>query len=222
MKILELELPCKDLTAQQDFYARILELPVQASAGRLDIQVGESLLVFMQAPPDFEGAYHFAFNIPSNQFLASKTWLMQRARLLADVNGRDEFPSESWNADSVYFKDGAGNVLEFIAHHALLNDTETAFSSGQILNISEIGLASENVLALTAEFASRLGLTVFKQEPSPTFTPLGDDQGLLILSAQGRMWIPNSGVLAQLQPVRVLVEISGVRSLILGVPYQIG
>lgn len=221
MKIKIVELLCKDLAAQYDFYTRVLELPASLSAGRLEVQAGESQLVFTQAPADFDGAYHFAFNIPSNQFQASRAWLTRRARLLVDVDGVDEFRSESWNSDSLYFKDAAGNVLEFIARHALPNDTDLPFESRQLLNVSEIGLAAEDVLALAQEFTSRLGLAVFKQEPSPTFTPLGDDDGLLILPVQGRMWFPNSGVLAQLLPVRVVLEVNGQLVTIRGVPYAV-
>ena len=113
MNITYLELLTKDLQAQRNFYSHVLGLPVTLSDSRLEIKAGKTDLVFMQAESDFDGAYHFAFNIPENQFRAAKAWISNRIPLLHDEIGKDEFESESWNSHSVYFKDMAGNVLEF-------------------------------------------------------------------------------------------------------------
>ena len=221
MNITKLELPAVDLQVQQDFYAHVLELPVHVLADKLDIQAGKTNLIFTQASPDFEGAYHFAFNIPENQFLAAKEWISRRVPLLQDENGRDEFDSESWNSNSVYFKDEAGNVLEFIARHNLKNAEPGEFDSAQILNVSEIGVPSENVMAFANKLCARLNLPVFMQEPNETFTPVGDDNGLFILPIKDRIWIPNSGVPAKLLPVKVAGEANGAAWEVRGVPYEI-
>ncbi len=221
MNITSLELPTPDLRAQRDFYSQVLELPVELSARSLKVQVGKTVLTFTQAPADFNGAYHFAFNIPENQFRAAKAWIAGRIPLLKGEAGKDEFDSESWNSNSVYFKDAAGNVLELIARHNLKNGTTGEFESGQILNVSEIGLASEDVVAFASDLCTKLKLSVFKQEPSETFTPVGDDHGLFILPIKGRIWIPNSGVPAQLLPVRVAGETNGKTWEVHGMPYEI-
>jgi catechol-2,3-dioxygenase len=221
MNITFLELSANDLIAQQDYYSQVLELPVNVSAGKLEVQAGETKLVFTPADSDFDGAYHFAFNIPENQFHAAKIWISNRISLLHDETGKDEFESESWNSNSVYFKDTAGNVLEFIARHNLKNAVEGEFDSSQILNVSEIGLPSEDVIAFANEICGRLGLSVFKQEPGATFTPIGDDHGLFILPIKDRIWIPNSGVPAKLLPVKINVEADGKSWEIRGVPYEI-
>ena len=104
MKITYLELPAKDLQIQKAYYSDVLGLHVKASAIELKIQVGKTELVFTQADPHFDGAYHFAFDIPENQFNAAKAWIESRQSLLRDVEGKDEFASESWNSHSVYFK----------------------------------------------------------------------------------------------------------------------
>lgn len=221
MNIVSLELLARDLELQKDFYTRILELPVKLTSSSLEVTAGSTEVLFTQAPPDFEGAYHFAFNIPENQFRPAKEWISGRARLLRDENGNDEFESESWNSHSIYFKDAAGNVLEFIARHSLENAAEGGFDSRQILNVSEIGLPSEDVLGLANELCERLNLAVFKQQPNETFTPLGDDHGLLILPVKGRIWIPNSGVPARLLPVKVRGIANGSEWEVRGVPYEI-
>ena len=221
MNILELELSSVDLPAQRDFYANVLELPVTLDSATLDVKVGQSVLRFTQAPSEFIGAYHFAFNIPENQFHTAKEWISSRVQLLRDSNGEDEFPSKSWNSDSVYFLDAAGNVLELIARHNMKNAADGEFDSKGILNVSEIGLPSEDVINFANELCTKLGLSVFLQEPSENFTPVGDDNGLLILPARDRIWKPDTGVPAKLLPVRVQGEANGREWELRGVPYEI-
>src|SRR4026208_2282814 len=114
MKILELEISSVDLPAQRDFYADILELPVKLDSAILEVKAGRTLLRFTQAPSEFTGAYHFAFNIPENQYQAAKQWITKRLSLLRDKTGKVGFESRSWASTSLYFLDAAGNVLEFI------------------------------------------------------------------------------------------------------------
>jgi len=221
MNITYLELSTKDLKVQRDFYADILGLPVTLDSSTLEVKAGKTDLVFTQAPTEFNGAYHFAFNIPENQFAAAKKWISSRVPLLRDESGNDEFHSENWNSDSVYFTDAAGNILEFIARHTLKDAVEEAFDSRQILNVSEIGLPSEDVLGLANELCTRLGLSIFMQEPNESFTPVGDDHGLFILPAKDRIWKPDTGVPAKLLPVKVKGEADGWEWEVRGVPYEI-
>ena len=221
MNITKLELLIVDLGNQKHFYENFLELPVKLTSSSLEVKAGMTELLFTQAPTNFDGAYHFAFNIPENQFQAAKQWISERIPLLRDENGKDEFNSESWNSDSVYFKDASGDVLEFIARHNLKNAVEADFDGRQILNISEIGLPSENVIELANELCTSLNLSVFKQQPSETFMPVGDDHGLFILPIKDRIWIPRSGVPAKLLPVKVTGNANGREWEVRGVPYSI-
>lgn len=221
MKILELEISSVDLPAQRDFYADILELPVRLDSALLEVKAGRTVLRFTQAPSEFVGAYHFAFNIPENQYQASKQWITSRIPLIRDKTGQEDFESKSWDSTSLYFLDAAGNVLEFIARHNLKNSAEGDFNSSQILNVSEIGLPSEDVVGLADQICTKLGLSVFKQEPNETFTPVGDDNGLLILPIKDRIWMPDSGVPAKLLPVSVRGEANGREWEVRGVPYEI-
>jgi hypothetical protein len=221
MFITYLELPASDLPAQHDFYANTLELPVTLTPAGLEVKAGKTDILFTQALSDFEGAYHFAFNIPENQFHAAKEWITSRVSLLRDETGKDEFESESWNSNSVYFKDSAGNVLEFIARHNLKNAVEGDFDGDQILNVSEIGLPSEDVVEFANELCARLKLFTFKQGPNEIFTPIGDDNGLFILPIKDRIWIPNSGVPAKLLSVKVKGTAAGKEWEVRGYPYEI-
>lgn len=221
MNILELELLTVDLQAQQEFYSKVLELPVEVTATGLLVKAGTTDILFKQAPSGFDGAYHFAFNIPENQFHSARRWISDRIPLLKDKSGKEDFASENWNSDSIYFSDSAGNVLEFIARHNLKNAVDGNFNSSQILNVSEIGLPSENVVELANQLCTRLGLSVFKQEPNETFTPVGDDNGLFIVPVQDRIWMPDSGVPAKMLPVTVSGKVNGEAWEVRGVPYDV-
>ena len=221
MNIMRLELLTTDLQAQRDFYADVLGFPVSLAASSLEVQAGASELVFKQAWSDFDGAYHFAFNIPENQYVSAKTWITSRIPLLRDKTGKEDFVSETWNSTSLYFPDPAGNVLEFIARHNLHNPVNDDFDSHQILNVSEIGLPTQDVISLANELCTRLGVTVFKQEPNENFTAVGDDHGLLILPIKDRIWLPDSGVPAKLLPVQVLGNTDGKEWEVRGVQYEI-
>jgi catechol-2,3-dioxygenase len=219
--IRHLELLTTDIQSQHGFYSQVLGLQVTLFTGKLEVRAGKTKLVFTKAEPDFDGAYHFAFNIPENQLSQAIEWSSSRFPLLHDDTGEEIFESKSWNSHSVYFKDPAGNVLEFIARHDLTNAVTDQFNSEQILNVSEIGLPSENVIELADRLCTQLGLFVFHQEPNETFTPVGDDHGLFILPVKDRIWMPQSGVPAKLLPIRVQGNVDGKTWEVHGVPYKI-
>ena len=227
MLIKRLELPALDLVAQRDYYANVLELPVHLEDNFLLVKAGKTDIIFTQASANRTGAYHFAFNIPENQFLQAKVWLSKRIPLLKDEKGNDEFRSQTWNATSLYFKDTAGDILEFIARHDQKNAVETPFNSEQILQVSEIGLPSKDVISLAKELCEKLGVSVYKQEPNETFTPIGDEDGLLILSVENRIWYPNTGVPARILSVKVELalspkgEVNRKEFKLSGVPYEV-
>ena len=83
MNITRLELLTANLKTQKDFYENILELPVNLTSSNLEVKAGQTELIFTQAPADFDGVYHFAFNIPENQFQAAKAWISGRIPLIA-------------------------------------------------------------------------------------------------------------------------------------------
>ena len=221
MNIQRIELLTVDLEAQKNFYTNILELPTEPTSSQLLIKAGKTEILFAQAPSGFDGAYHFAFNIPENQYFAAKQWASGRFALLKDKSGKEDFTSQNWNSDSFYFLDSAGNILEFIARHNLGNAVEESFNSSQILNISEIGLPSDDVILLASRLCRRLGVSVYKQEPNESFTPVGDEDGLFILPVKDRIWMPDSGVPARLLPIKVRGDVDGKQWEVRGVPYII-
>jgi catechol-2,3-dioxygenase len=220
MLITRLELLTSSLIRLREFYTNILELPAYLENDSLHVQAGKTDLIFKQED-DFQGAYHFCFNIPENKFVECKAWTLAKIPLLKDDKGNDEFTGDAWNSSSIYFKDSAGNILEFIARHNQKNATQESFNNQQILQISEIGLPSKDVISFAKELCSKLGIEVYKQDFNETFTPIGDEDGLLILPIENRIWYPNTSVPAKLLDVKVDLEVNGKKFHISGVPYEI-
>lgn len=208
MNITALELACRDLEAQKQFYAEMLGLSLlESSDSGFSVQVGSTRLTF-RLQPEQSGVYHFAFNIPENQLAQAKSWIQQRAALL-DEDGQEEFSSSAaWNARMIYFRDPDGNILECIARHRLANASAQAFGPASLLNVSEIGWPVENVPQSVEHLQKHLGLSVFGTG-SDTFTPMGDDEGLLIVVRLERPWFPTAQAAARLPLRLTLAEVAG-------------
>jgi len=211
-------LKTSDLKAQALFYGETLGLDARIIAGtQVLVCAGATELVFTQADENQHCLYHFAFDVPENQFDNAKQWLALRAEILVNGDGDTTTYSKTWDSHSLYFKDPAGNILELIARH----DLQNASGQFEILSISEIGLATQGVLAQVKTFEEKTGMLPYKDESSETFTAVGDADGLFITVKQGRIWYPNTGVPAQLLPVRVHFQVGETKYILGGHPYQI-
>ncbi|MBS1700977.1 MAG: VOC family protein [Armatimonadetes bacterium] len=120
MRILESVLYAEDLVAAREFYVGLLGLEeVSFDADRdLFLRVGDGMLILFKAsrtvihdsgvpPHGTTGAGHLAFAATPEEI---EIW---RARL--EENGVEIIQSIDWKngAKSIYFRDPAGNVLEF-------------------------------------------------------------------------------------------------------------
>jgi hypothetical protein len=92
-----------------------------------------------------------------------------------------------WNAHSIFFTDPAGNLVEYIARHALTNAAEGAFTVNDILYASEIAFIVNDVQASGKEMMQALNITEY-QAGSGGFWPIGDEHGLLLIIRKGREW----------------------------------
>ncbi len=186
-----LQLFTNNLMKQLEFYQDILELPVlEQSVNSVTFQVGLSRLEFVQDSRDV--FYHFAFNVPSHQFTKAKSWLSQRVTLIKDSSGKDEFPTNDWNADNIYFYDAGGNVVEFIARHDLKSDAVEPFSARGLECISELGIVTDNVPQTVKQIQDLTGASLYRTEVNDQFVPVGDETGLLIVVRQNRIWFPET------------------------------
>lgn len=206
MDILKLELLSNDLGATEKFYRQELHLvTLKKSDTELEIRAGETTLTFKYTP-DLNPVYHFAFNIPNNKLDEAFEWLNKRVEIMDVTPGNKIADFVNWNAKSFYFYDNNGNILEFIARYDLDNKSESEFNGSSILNISEIGVATDDVTDRCDSLVGKYNLPVFSKQPRlPNFTALGDHQGLLILSVTNRHWYPTEK-LAQKHYTSMLIK----------------
>lgn len=185
------------------FFRDTLGLAVDATDSEsLEVRAGATRLAFRKSSPEWEGIYHFAFNIPENRFEDARLWLRARVPLRTGSDGSDVFHFGDWNAHAVYFHDPAGNILEFIARHDLPNATDAPFDSRQILNVSEIGLVTGDVPGLVASLGATTGVVPYRPG-SDSFAPIGDENGLFIVVKTGREWFVGGGRAATVVPLEV-------------------
>lgn len=222
MRIRDLTLQSAQLDAQQHFYSNVLGLPViERTPLLVRFQAGWTRLTFELTTGLFLHRYHIAFNIPEHQFDAAQLWLQERVSLLARAGAPHQttFDFRDWNAHAQYFRDGEGNVLEFIARHNLRHPTDRPFDSRSIQNVSEVGLAAPSVIDLVSAIQETTGLEIWRGRGSDTFTAVGDEEGLLIVVTQGRNWLPTDDTPAY--PLPVYIEAAGMNGDfgIPGLPY---
>nr|WP_202128753.1 ring-cleaving dioxygenase [Paenibacillus dendrobii] len=169
----------------KQFYQDTLGVPVIAEEdGLFSLRIGDTLLTFEQAA-EGQPFYHYAFNIPENQFKEAKAWLSNRVTLNRE-EGEDEADFESWNASAVYFEDPAGNIVELIARHNLNNASGEPFNANSLLCVSEIGIVRDDVRLFVEELQSK-GFPKWR-EGNDGFVPVGDEHGLLIVVKKDRRW----------------------------------
>ena len=214
MLISELELVARDVPALHAFWAATLGLPVRVEDDDMVVEAGTSRMRFRTRRDALPGVYHIAFNIPANRFAEARAWLAARVPLLVDANGAGEFAFPNWNAHAMYFKDPDGNILELIARHGLANATDHQFGEQDFLAVSEIGLAVDDVATTVGELTRSLGVPIYDGAGSDAFSAVGDEYGLFIVVAKGRIWYPDTGVPAAALPLRVTVETDAGRRVI--------
>ena len=213
MKIKSLKLWATDLDTLAAFYRDTLGLIVSARAGRFEAYVGYTRLAFHQAEADENQAkyraYHFAINIPENQFAEGKAWLAQRVPLIQDRDNTSTFDFLSWNAHACYCYDPAGNILELIARHSLDCAAAQPFSARSLLGVSEIGLITDDVRGSANQLCQKFGLGVYDGAGSEAFAAVGDEHGLFIVVKRGREWFPDTGKLAASSRFTLAFELNG-------------
>ncbi len=189
-----------------DFYGDRLGLGLSLRKGReLAVEVGESVLEF-----DAVGGspfYHFALLGPGNRFGEMLEWAGERVKLLPERKTGDVvFDFAHWDAKACYFHDPSGNIVELIAHRAVGEARATgAFTAGELLGVSEIGLVGDPP-ALAGALERELGLEVWSGtvtgERSLAF--VGEQARTLILCRPGRPWLPTTRP-AEAHPVAVVL-----------------
>lgn len=155
------------------------------------IGVGSSQLEFTSENVDDHPYYHFAFNIPSNQFQEAKSWLKEKTPLLLE-EGEDEADFSFWPAHACYFEDPAGNIVELIARYKENPESESQFTINSTLNISEIGLVVKDAPTVGEQLKK---VNIFESDNDPitnsTLSFMQDCKNgvFIILTSTGRRWL---------------------------------
>ncbi|QYR21291.1 VOC family protein [Paenibacillus sp. sptzw28] len=205
MNINGIKLLTHDVEAMTDFYGRLFGLPITSKGeAEVTIQAGSSALTFIAGNDDERPYYHFAFNISEHKIDSAIRWLEDRELTINLINGQKQYYSSSWDSDSIYFYDPAGNVVEFIAHHRLKSDSGGEFDLTDILCVSEIGLGVTSVQATSEALCEQFGLQVYRNS-NEVFIPVGDAHGLIILSGLNRDWL-GSDKKVEVFPLEVTIE----------------
>jgi hypothetical protein len=164
------------------FYGNVLGWDMKESdSSHFTVNVGETDITFQESEdPSF---YHFAINIPGNQFSIMKQWIKEKVPLNRS-RGLTEIFYENLGADSMYFEDPAGNLVEFIGRRS--RDLFGPLTKEAFINVSEVSIISPHVYDVGEELQD-LGLPLFRRfEVDPEKVNfLGKDDAYIILAPPG-------------------------------------
>lgn len=192
MRLLEVDLFTADVAGTAAFYEGRLQWPVLFRSPTLvRFRVGYSTLSFHLARASEQPFYHLAFAIPWTLVEAGAQWVAARTPLLPFSATQDlvEFPN--WQARAFYFADNNGNILEGIGRAPLPGPVAPDFTPACFWGVNEVGLPEADVLESCAAWQAAYDLPFFERGPKRAdFAALGDDEGLFVVSAIGRGWLP--------------------------------
>ncbi|SEQ41546.1 VOC family protein [Microlunatus flavus] len=201
MLIERVVLPTPRPDTVEAFYRNVLTVPTDGG-----LRLGTTVLELRPTRP-FAGSHHLALSLPSDRLPAAKRWLAARTDLLRTPGGDDEVHFDPpFDADSVYFLDPDGTVLELIARRADPpgDDPDAPFSMAEVLRISEVAVAVDSVPDAVERLGQGLGVTPLLE--GEDFAAVGDHRGLLILVDPGRAWVPTLDRYPTTEPLEVVVS----------------
>ena len=192
MQLHEIRLAVRRLEEQGALYAEAFGLVARRDDGALVVEIGDARLVLAAGEPTPQ---HFAIRIPSASYADALGWLGERAELLTGEDGDPAFAFSDWNADSAYFADPDGNIVELIAHHDLPEPYTPPFGPSALLGICEAGMPVADVGAFLDELERRTGARRWSGDRE-TFTceviaDLGWRSHMAMMQAIGaHRWVP--------------------------------
>lgn len=179
------------LEATRNFYRDTLEFPIlKESETYFTLQIDSTSFTIHQAPPEEAPFYHFAFDVPSNQFEEAKNWIKEHVSLLTD-EGHDEVYFQTIDAKSIYFEDPSGNIVEWICRLSDSPSSSVSFHPSLLQKVSEMSLVVHDKLA-AAEQLDTVGVLSRDHQPVPaeglTFMGGRKDAVYLLLVSENRVW----------------------------------
>jgi catechol 2,3-dioxygenase-like lactoylglutathione lyase family enzyme len=199
VQLREIRLASDRLGAQRALYADAFGLPTAGEHEALAVGIGAARLVLAPGEPSPQ---HFAIRIPSAAYADALAWLGERVELLPGEDGSPAFAFPDWNADSAYFADPDGNIVELIAHHDLPEPYAPPFGPAALLGICEAGMPVDDVGAFLDELERGTGARRWSGNRE-TFAAAGTKSGSLIVVQRGRVWYPTEAAAATQPPVSI-------------------
>lgn len=209
MKITSLALQTSQPEKLKAFYTEMMGLPLIAEEeNQFSVQVGFSTITFSTVPDREAGAYHFAFNIPSNKINEAAVWLQERVAFLhAPGATAPVIQHKNWEANALYFYDPDFNIVELIAHKAAPL-SHAPFGPDQFIGLAEVGLPVRDVTGFSQELREKLQLPRWRSATA-LFEAVGDEGGMFIVVQEQRPWFPTQNPALAL-PTRVEVQTTGI------------
>ncbi len=205
VNISKLELLSNNIASQKEFYKKLGFNIIAENNKSFTLKAGISYITFVQTDAVKDPFYHFAFNIARNKIDEAHSLMKAQVELLQRTPGEEIIYFPNFNSHSIFFEDSCRNIVEFIARHDLKEDQQTPFSVKDLINVSEIGLVTDDVIA-TANTLNPL-LKVSSYNPAvETFCPIGDVDGLIIIVKKGRLWAVTKDRYGEKFPVKLSIK----------------
>jgi catechol 2,3-dioxygenase-like lactoylglutathione lyase family enzyme len=206
--IRELELRVDDLQKNMAFWSQVMGFELLINGGDyFTVRIGASRLTFRKKNTLDPPINHFSINIPRNQVENALDWLKNEGGKYADgptapvtivkdeITNAEIINKPLYNANSVFFNDHAGNIIELISRNELDTVVEGPFSREQFLRISEVSVITRNSRDCQEKLEEEFGAKPFPRGTSG-YTQVGGVNGVMLLVIPGRPWIPTESVVA--------------------------
>lgn len=193
MDIYKVILKTNQLEEMKAFYSNNLGLSFESiSNEHFEIKFGVTTVEFTNHHVSGHPFYHFALDIPANQFQEAKEWMKGKVSFLIE-DGEDEIYFPNLKANSFYFEDPAGNIIEFIARTEANASSDVPFTVVSCIKMSEMSLVVNDKVQAAKELAKlamidRNGEEV-KQDQFLSFMTKGDFPVYLLLVNPQRKWL---------------------------------
>ncbi len=132
-----------------------------------------------------------------------------RVEIIDIENGRKTQNFESWNAESFYFYDASGNLVEFIVRYDLKNDDKTDFDISKVLGVNEMGMPTTDIQKMNEQLEKEIE-TKFWKGDLKRFGTNGSQEGILLLPNYEfkEFWFPTS-LKIKPEPFEAIIENNG-------------
>ena len=193
MRIKEIHLLTPRLEAIKTFYSQQLGLEIiRETQNSITFLSGSNSITFTKTDQKTY-PYHFAFNIPSGSVRECYAFFHDKLDFIPNVEDENLQPPvydfSGWKAEALYFFDPDQNILEFIARNPIEQKLEGTFGFKDVLYISEMGIVNDGCFDYAKGIKEKYGLDDFiRSKGRDDFYAMGDDEGLLILVKNDRIW----------------------------------